>query len=125
MKIELDTNNAPHNHIQSYAANRIVVTDRHYNTSIIVSPEQLDDSWPPRHVRELRDTHLESVLEFNPEILLLGTGNTLVFPADDVLRPWIEANVGFEIMDTGAACRSYNILRAEGRQVVAALIMLE
>lgn len=125
MKIELDTNNGDYNHIQSYAPGRIVVSDGHYNTSIIVSPGQVIAHWPPQHIRELRDAHLESALEFNPEILLLGTGNTLIFPANDVLRPWLEANAGYEVMDTGAACRSYNILRAEGRHVVAALIMLE
>ena len=58
------------------------------------------------------------------EIIIVGTGATQVFPSPDVLAPLVTHGVGFEIMDTRAACRTYNILMAEGRNVVAALIMI-
>jgi uncharacterized protein len=58
-----------------------------------------------------------------PEIVLLGTGATFVFPDPARLAPLRDARVGVEVMDTAAACRTYNILLAEGRNVVAALIV--
>ena len=57
--------------------------------------------------------------------VLLGTGRTHVFPPPDVSRAFAEAKIGLEIMDTGAACRTYNVLLAEGRPVAAALIAVE
>jgi uncharacterized protein len=57
------------------------------------------------------------------ELVLIGTGRSLQFPPAEALRPLIEARLGFEIMDTQAACRTYNILMAENRRVAAALIL--
>ena len=67
--------------------------------------------------------HIGGLLASAPEIVLLGTGTRLQFPPAAVLRPLIDARVGYEIMDTGAACRTYSILMAEGRRVLAALIV--
>jgi uncharacterized protein len=61
----------------------------------------------------------------NPEILLLGTGDSQQFPHPETFYPLVDQRIGFEIMDTPAACRTYNIIVAEGRQVAAALMLLE
>jgi uncharacterized protein len=58
-----------------------------------------------------------------PDIVIIGTGNTQIFPRPEQLRPLIEAGVGLEIMNTPAACRTFNILVGEGRNVLAALIL--
>jgi len=60
-----------------------------------------------------------------PGFLLLGTGRAQVFPALDIRRTFADAKVGLEPMDTGAACRTYNVLLAERRQVAAALIAVD
>jgi len=68
---------------------------------------------------------MEQIMSLDPEIVILGTGRELHFPAESITRPLAENNIGLEIMDTGAACRSYNFLVGEGRRVVAALLMIE
>ena len=71
----------------------------------------------------LTDAHVDQLVAAQPEVVLLGTGSRIRFPASAVLRPLIDARIGYEIMDTGAACRTYGVLLAEGRQVLAALIV--
>jgi len=63
------------------------------------------------------------VLALRPEVLLIGTGPRQVFPDRALLAPLHAARVGFEVMDTAAACRTYNVLVGEGREVAAALIV--
>jgi uncharacterized protein len=60
-----------------------------------------------------------------PEFLLLGTGRTQIFPDADVRRAFIDAHIGLDVMDTGAACRTYNILLAEKRPVAAAMLAVD
>lgn len=90
--------------------------------SLILSPAQLIRDWAPRHIHELLAEHLEAIAELQPEVVLLGTGEHLDFPATEVLAVLHNRQVGVEIMDTAAACRTYNILMAEGRKVAAGLI---
>ena len=67
--------------------------------------------------------HFASLVETNPELVVFGSGNALRFPRQAWIRSLIEARIGVETMDTGAACRTYNILAGEGRRVVAALLV--
>jgi uncharacterized protein len=92
--------------------------------SAILSFDKLLDHWPPQHVGELTPSHLTQVLALAPEIVLLGTGKKLEWPPAAVLRPLIDNNIGIEVMDTPAACRTYNILMLEGRRVALALMMI-
>lgn len=125
MKIELDSDTGSAQRIDAYDAGGFVVGERHYNTSLIVSAGQVISDWPPERFSELAATHLEPVLALDPEIVVIGTGQRLRFPEADFLDPLMARNIGYEIMDTGAACRSYNILLGEGRRVVAALLLIE
>ena len=110
--------------IQLYEAGRIVINGRDLRDSLIVAPERLILGWRPRSVAELTSEDFTPVVELGPQILILGTGPTQVFPAPEVLVQAYRRGIGLEIMDTGAACRTYNILMSEGRRVAAALIML-
>lgn len=92
-------------------------------SSAIITPDRLVENWPPASNEDLTGEHLELVLETNPELILLGTGAKLVFPSQDILRVCYQSGIGIEVMDNGAACRTYNVLSAEGRQVAAALII--
>jgi uncharacterized protein len=83
------------------------------------------DDWPPQAFVELKADHFETIMACNPELVILGTGRRLQFPHAAVTRLLVEAHVGLEVMDTGAACRTYNVLMSEDRQVVAALLMIE
>jgi uncharacterized protein len=86
------------------------------------SEEVLPD-WPVTDAAKLTITNLESALARKPEIILLGTGSRIVFPANEVRTTILSKGIGFEIMDTPAACRTFNILAEESRRVVAALIL--
>lgn len=91
--------------------------------SFIIAPKRLIPNWPPRKLTELTAEHLDSVAELKPELILLGTGQTLDFPHPSVTANLMVLGIGVEVMDTSAACRTYNILMHEGRNVVAALIV--
>ncbi len=93
-------------------------------TSLLLTARHVDTGWQPQDFAELETVHLAAVLDLDPELVLLGTGARLQFPAPALLQPLHQAGIGVEVMDTGAACRTFNILVAEGRQVVAALIMI-
>jgi len=90
--------------------------------SFIVSPRHLLRDWAPTDIDNLLADHLSAIIELQPELVLLGTGPQLKFPAHSTLADIHRQRIGVEIMDTAAACRTYNILMAEGRFVVAGLI---
>ena len=121
MKIELDSNESGKNN----SAEGLRIGDRLYQSSLILTPEYIMTDWPPKVFSDLAPQHFDPVIELAPEIVLLGTGSRLLFPDPDVLSPLVARNIGFEIMDTGAACRAYNFLMGEGRKVVAAILTLE
>ncbi len=92
--------------------------------SLIISPGQLLRGWPPQSCAELRAEHFEQLVEFNPEVVLFGSGAQLIFPPASEIAPLIRQGIGVEVMSTGAACRTYNLLVADGRRVAAALLMI-
>lgn len=108
--------------INSYHPGEIKINQTVYAHSIIVTAESLSE-WPPQTIDELKSQDFDIVAKQNPEVVLLGTGKKQYFPKAAILATLIEHNIGFEIMDTAAACRTYNALMAEGRRVVAALII--
>ncbi|MFA7633676.1 MAG: Mth938-like domain-containing protein [Thiohalomonadaceae bacterium] len=91
--------------------------------SFALSPQQLIRNWPPRCFDELESAQFTALLSLEPELILLGTGATFHYPAPALLAPIMARGIGVEAMDSGAACRTYNILAAEGRQVVAAILL--
>lgn len=123
MKIHLESG-VGQNLIRSYAPGSVTINDRMYTQSLIVTPDRVVD-WPPASFNDLSAAHFEMLAELRPEVMILGTGTKLRFPPTSLTRALVEANVGLEVMDTGAACRTYNILMGDGRRVVAALLMIE
>ena len=111
------------NSIQGYDSGSVVVNGQQYNRSIVVLPDQLITEWRPDRFSDLRAGDLQQLLELNPEVLLLGTGRRQEFPAPSLLAPFLEKRIGIEAMDTASACRTYNILAAEGRRVAAAILL--
>lgn len=122
MKIEREV--APgRNMFTGYGEGYVEVNRTRYSGSLVVAAEALVTDWPLESIDALSADHLAAILEMKPEIVLLGTGAKFAFPEPARLAPLREARVGVEVMDTAAACRTYNILLAEGRNVVAALIV--
>lgn len=125
MKIELDTRISGQMFIDAYSADGIVVNKTLYPGNIIVTADEVITNWPPQNISELNAAHFDPVISRSPEILLVGTGLRQNFPDLTILSPVITNNIGFEVMDTGAACRAYNFLVGEGRIVIAALMRIE
>ncbi len=111
--------------IDAYSADGIVVNKTLYPGNIIVTANKVITNWPPQSISELNAEHFDPVISRSPEILLVGTGLRQNFPDLTILSSIITNNIGFEIMDTGAACRAYNFLVGEGRIVIAALMRIE
>jgi uncharacterized protein len=111
------------NLVQACSPTEIRVGERLIRASVILTATDMVLDWPPRSVRELAPEHLQQALELAPEVILLGTGSRQDFPDAQVLAPVHRAGVGIEVMDTRAACRTFNVLVQEGRKVAAALIL--
>ena len=109
--------------ITAYDAGFVAVNGRHLTSSFLLTPRQLVEDWPVTAVDALTEGAVSSILDLGAPVVLIGTGKRQRFPVPALLRPLIERKIGVEIMDTHAACRTYNILMAEGREVAAALIV--
>jgi uncharacterized protein len=124
MKIHLETGDGA-NIIRAYGVGSITINEQTYARSLVLMPDRILDPWGPARVAELGLQDFMQVAELRPELVILGTGVRLRFPDPAMTRPLIEARIGMEVMDTAAACRTYNILMGEGRRVAAALMMIE
>lgn len=113
------------NLIRDYAQGHISVNAQTYRRSLIITAEHVQTDWPPQRFEELQPRHFSEIVEWGPEIVLIGTGARLRFPGPEIRRMFLDAQIGLEIMDTAAACRTYNIITMEGRRVAAALLMIE
>jgi len=109
--------------ILGYDPGRILIGGRIYTHGLIVSPERIAADWGPENAIDLAAEHFEALLAFDPRIIIVGTGKHQVFPDPDTYLTVLQRGLGIDIMDTGAACRTYNILASEGRKVAAGLIM--
>jgi uncharacterized protein len=109
--------------ITSYDAGHIAVNGRRLTRSFLLTPQRLIEDWPPASFDSLSEADLLAVARLDCPIVLLGTGARQRFPAPALMRHLIERRVGVEVMDSHAACRTYNILMTEGREVAAALIV--
>ena len=106
-----------------YGVGYVAVNQTRYDRSLVVTPDRIIEGRLPADVSALTRDHFEFLAETKPEIVLLGTGETLRFPAPDLARTLPLAGIGLESMTTSAACRTYNILTAEGRKVLAAVLV--
>ncbi len=122
VKLRLDAP-AHLNHFTGYGAGFVTVNQVRYEKHLIVLPDRIIPDWDVSGFAGLTVQHFEFLAGLNPEIVLLGSGPLLRFPHPALTRPLAAARVGLEVMDTAAACRTYNILTAEDRSVIAALLL--
>lgn len=93
--------------------------------SFVITPERLMRNWGSDNFAELQARHFSELITLDPEIVLFGSGKRLRRPPAETLAVLINAGIGVEIMDTGAACRTFNILMNDDRRVAAALMIIE
>lgn len=110
------------NLIRSYGQSEVRIGETLIRGSCLIKADRIVSDWRPQSVSELTLEDLQPALAMQPEVIVIGSGPKQEFPAPDVLGAVMSRGIGCEVMDTGAACRTYNILASEGRTVVAALL---
>ncbi|MDM8558610.1 Mth938-like domain-containing protein [Candidatus Parabeggiatoa sp. HSG14] len=123
MKLHLESSDGTYQ-IQSVDLHSVTINEKAYSQNLIVMPEYLA-GWAVEDFDKLEVAHFEQLCALEPEVVLLGTGTKIRFPATELLAPLINAGIGVEVMDTRAVCRTYVILTTEGRKVAAALLFEE
>src|SRR4051812_44033691 len=110
------------NLIRRYGADFITIGENEIRESCIVSATTLS-SWAPRSVEELVVAHLEPLFALRPEVVVLSTGSRQSFPRAALRAEFATRKIGLEVMEIGAACRTYNVLVGEERRVLAAILL--
>lgn len=121
MKFHL-SNNPGLNVFTAHGADYVQVNELRYQQPLIVTPEQVINSWSASTFTNLTEADFNFFLELKPEVLLLGTGSQHHFAHPQLYRSLTAAGIAVEFMSTPAACRTYNILMAEDRKVVAGIL---
>lgn len=107
--------------IRGVGADGIRINEQIYNEAIALTPQQIIPTWPPVPLSELSCDDFGPVLEFAPELVIVGAGARSEFPPRELTFAFARLGVGFEVMDTAAAARTFNVLAGEGRLVAAVL----
>ena len=124
MKFELDLG-ARSPIIRSYGTGEFVVGDQRYHASLVLSGDILSTELLPAGIELLDDSHLDALCALGTDLLLIGSGGRSRFLPQPLLARVLARGIGCEVMTTAAACRSYNVLVAEGRSVTAALFVID
>ena len=122
MKLQSDPHSGA-NTITGYGDGYVEINQTPYAHAVLLSSDGAISEWPVQSFEGLEASHFTQMVDLKPELILIGTGNKQRFPKPELLKSLILAKIGFEIMDSQAACRTYNILVGEGRQVLLALIV--
>jgi uncharacterized protein len=122
MKLHPDRVNAG-NVISRHAPGSVQVNDETWRESVVVPWQGKVQAWRGASAAGMTREHFDQLAELQPELVIFGSGSRIRFPSAELLRALIERGIGFETMDTAAACRTYNVLVGEARRVVAALVI--
>ena len=122
MKLHADQPQAL-NTVTAYGPDYIEINLIRHTHSILVLPEGEIRPWPVDRFEDLEPAQFEALAALEPEVVLLGTGSRLRFPHPRLTASLARKHVGVDAMDMQAACRTYNILMAEGRKVAAVLLV--
>ena len=109
--------------ITAYDEGSVSINGKPFQQSFIITPAKLEENWAVTSIALLEQSHIEQILALKPELIIIGTGDKLIFPAVEIYSSIIQHGIGIDFMDTRAACRTYNILMSEDRDVVAGLIL--
>ncbi len=111
------------NVIRAFTDTTIDINNSTYRSSLVVGNNVLLDNWEIQHINDMTAKNWQALLTHKPEVIVIGTGKSLVFPHPASYASAIEAGIGVEFMDTPAACRTYNVLVSEDRSVIAGIIL--
>ncbi len=120
IQLEAPDNNA----IRSYTDSEITIGTTVYQQSVVISKDTIISEWPVRSVHELNENNLASIIEFNPEVIIVGHQLSGVYVPANVTQYLSKQRIGIECMSIGAASRTFNVLLSEQRRVVAVIILV-
>ncbi|HEY5635186.1 MAG TPA: Mth938-like domain-containing protein [Burkholderiaceae bacterium] len=123
MKLHLEQNPSL-NTVTAYGEGFVEINRQRFEGALILEPEGEVIAWQAESFERLAAEHFAPLAARAPDLVLLGTGARQRFPHPRVWASLAHAGIGVEVMDTRAACRTYNILMGEGRRVLAALLPL-
>ena len=109
--------------VRSVSETAIRINDEEYSESVALTADDVLGAWPGTSIAELTVADFATVFETKPEIVLLGTGTSNVFPPRELTFAFARKGVGLEVMDTAAAARTFNVLANESRRVTAVLYL--
>lgn len=122
MKLQSDPHSGA-NTITGYGDGYVEINKTPYAHAVLLSSDSAISNWSAQTFDSLEASHFSQMVDLKPELVLIGTGTRQRFPKPELLKALVQAKIGFEIMNSQAACRTYNILVGEGRQVLLALIV--
>ncbi len=122
MKLHLNTTQGQ-NAITGHGDGYVTVNNQQIDHALIVLPDKLVNPWNIGDFASLTVADFAALIELRPELVVLGSGNVFRFPDIAIMAAFSKAGIGFEVMDTPAACRTYNVLVSEGRYAAAALLI--
>ena len=122
MKLQSDPHSGA-NTITGYGDGYVEINKIPYAHAVLLSSDGAISNWSAQTFASLEAGHFSQMVDLKPELVIIGTGSRQRFPKPELLKALVQANIGFEIMNSQAACRTYNILVGEGRQVLLALIV--
>ena len=108
--------------IRSVSEKGVRVNDDFFTGPFIISGQRIVPEWNVACIEDINENTLQAVFDLQPEVILLGTGKTQIFLPMATQAHFLRRKLGFEVMTTDAACRTFNVLVSEGRQVVAAML---
>jgi uncharacterized protein len=109
--------------VEAYESGCIRVGSTEFRQNLLLMPDKVLDIWELQSLQDLSAADVARLADHAPDIILIGSGEQQLFPHPSLFAPLMQAGIGYEVMPTHAACRTYNILLAEDRRVLAALIV--
>ena len=122
MKLQLASSEG--NFITGSGPGWVRIGTQEYRENLVLTPDLIRAGWAPQGFDALTEADYTGLLDHAPDLVVLGTGTVIHFPHPRLTQALLAARVGVEVMDTAAACRTFNVLTAEGRKVLAALIVV-
>lgn len=121
--MHINLEEANQNAVQSYSNNKIQINSIIYESSLIVSKEEIISDLAIKSIKEIDEHYLELLLKVKPELIIIGHEHPGSFPPISIISALSQKQIGIECMSIGAACRTYNVLLSEHRSVVAGFII--
>ena len=111
------------NVIRSFRPGELCLVEQAFKCHVILSASDIIKNWKPAAFPALSIADFKPAIALDPEIILFGTGIKQQFPDHALVTEIMRRGIAFEVMDTAAACRTFNVLVSEHREVVAALLV--